>query len=388
MNRTLLLVLVTVVVAGIVGTLMARDPGYVMVAHDGHMVQTSLWVFIGLLVVVCFGAYYLVRFVGGLLAAVGVVRAWRSERQSRNARQATARGLLAYTQGDFQAALKHLKRAAPVADYPAVNYLFSARAADRLGDRELREQCLRLAVETDPASMVAIQTARAEMELGNTKPIRALESLKDVPDNELVLKLKSEAMLATSDWQGLSDLMPVLQKSMKDSPELFDLQKSIALRRLESASNDDALAIIFKRQPERVRHDEAVISMYCRKLNSEVEAEVAVREALNREWLPHLLTLYGSLGTSTLKRRLKTAENWLRRHPEDGALQYCLGELYESAGDAVRAREAYQKSIDLGGARGARARLGRLLAFDGHYKESSEQLVRALTVDGDSSGSR
>ncbi|MDZ7684410.1 MAG: hypothetical protein U5O39_04905 [Gammaproteobacteria bacterium] len=50
---------------------------------------------------------------------------------------------------------------------------------------------------------------------------------------------------------------------------------------------------------------------------------------------------------------------------------------------AAKAREAYRKSVDLGGPAEASLHLGRLLAFDGHYRESTEQLTRALAIESD-----
>ncbi len=58
MKRGLLLLLVVIAVAGYLGTLIARDPGYVLLAYDGYSMQTSLWVLVGL-------------FLGFFLAATG-----------------------------------------------------------------------------------------------------------------------------------------------------------------------------------------------------------------------------------------------------------------------------------------------------------------------------
>ena len=61
MKRGLLLLLVVIAVAGYLGTLIARDPGYVLVAYDGYSMQTSLWVLIGLFLGFFLAAYLLFR---------------------------------------------------------------------------------------------------------------------------------------------------------------------------------------------------------------------------------------------------------------------------------------------------------------------------------------
>ena len=61
MKRSLIILLVVIVLAGYLGTLIARDPGYVLVTYDGYSLQTSLWVLLGLLTGLSLGVYLLVR---------------------------------------------------------------------------------------------------------------------------------------------------------------------------------------------------------------------------------------------------------------------------------------------------------------------------------------
>ncbi len=383
MNRSLVKLLITIVVAGVLGTLIARDPGYVMVSWEGHTLQTGLWVFLGLLAALGAAAFYGYRLLRFALAAGGLVRAWRSDRQRERARRMTAQGLAFFNAGETDRAEKFLKGQAEIVDNPAVNYFYAAKAADARGDIEERERCLRLAVEADPAWQAAARIAGAGMDLALGRHARVIETLKDASDNEEVLRLKSQALLALRDWQALADLMPAIRKRFSDADEVLALQKQVALERIRGSQNDQALAVIFKNQPEAVRHDEDVITAYVKRLGDEAAAEAAIREALNREWLPHLLSLYGGLGSETLDKRLRHAQGWLKRHSDDAELQLCLGRLFEAAGRPEDAKRVYRNSLDLDGSRQASRHLGRLLAFDGNYKESSEHLARALREDDD-----
>ena len=60
MKRGLFILLIVIVVAGYLGTLIARDPGYVLVAYNGYSMQTSLWVLVGLFLGFFLAAYLLV----------------------------------------------------------------------------------------------------------------------------------------------------------------------------------------------------------------------------------------------------------------------------------------------------------------------------------------
>jgi len=50
MKRSLVVLLVLIVAAGWLGTLIAEDPGYVLITYGEHSVQTGLWVFFGVVI--------------------------------------------------------------------------------------------------------------------------------------------------------------------------------------------------------------------------------------------------------------------------------------------------------------------------------------------------
>ncbi len=379
MKSSLLKLLFAIVLAGVLGTLIARDAGYVMLSYGGHTLQTGLWTFIGLLVVALAASVYAYRLIRFLLSTGGLVRTWRSDRQKARARRLSAQGMAFFNAGEMDRAYRFLFDNAEIIDNSATNYLYAARAANALGNIEQREQCLRLAIEADPGWRQGVLVAAAEMDFESGNHEQALRALDDAGSSETVSRLRSKVLFELRDWDGLNKLLPSLKKLMQED-ELLELQTRMTIERLTDARNDDELKAAFSKQPQAVRHNETVITLYCRKLGGEAEAESAIREALGREWLPFLLPLYGELGKETLFRRIKSAEGWLRHHSDDPVLQLCLGQLYEANGDAEKARTAFQKSVDLGGPAEASGHLGRVLAFDGKYKESSEQLTRALTL--------
>lgn len=381
MKRSLIYLLVAIVAAAWLGTLVARDPGYVLVSWDGATLQTGLWVMLGLLATAGLMLWLLFKLIRFLLNSTGYWRAWRVERRKTRSFDQTFRGLTCYQEGDYERAERLLVGGVKQSERPAINYLYAARAADAQGKSEVREHYLRLALESDPGAKKAIAIAGAEMAVANGQTKRALVLLKDLDNEGAVLRLKSTAMLTEKDWQGLFDLMPQLRKTVGTDQELFDLQKRIALERfMVPGTTDDALSIIYKKLPERVREDQDVVTRYCLGLKQEAEAEVAIRTTLKRVWIPELVERYGALGRETLARRQKTAEGWLAQHGDDAALHFCLGLLYEAGGDKDKAKAAFQKSVDLKGSARASRSLGRLLAFDGDYKKSHEHLNHALKV--------
>jgi len=381
MKRSLIYLLIATVAAGWLGTLIARDPGYVLVSYHGAYLQTGLWVMLAMLLLFVVAIYYLLRLFGVVRATTGNWRSWWGGRARSRSEELTATGLTCFQEGDFERAERFLRTGADHATNPAVNYVYAARAADAQGKAEDRENYLRKAVEADGAARLAVAVAGAEMAVARGEFQRALSCIEGVKENETVLNVRAEAMLGLKDWQGVSDLMPQLRKTAKNKQSLIDLQRRIAIERLsaEGVTDEDRTAV-FRKLSEEMKRDPEVVGTYCRHLESEKDAEAAIRAALKREWNAALLERYGSLGQETLARRVKAAEGWLKEHGDDAALHLCLGLLYEADGNKERAKAAYQKSIDLKNSPAASRGLGRLLAFDGDYRKSSEYLNLALKL--------
>lgn len=381
MKRGLIYVLIAVALAGIVGTLMSRDPGYVLVSYDGSTLQTSLWVAVTLMVVTVLSIYYLMQFLKFVARSTGYFQSWREERQRSRWSNLTGKGLTLLQEGSFERAEKFLVSGVGTALNPAVNYIYAAKAADAQGKAEERERYLREALEADSDAGEAVALASGEMAVDRGDWRAAIEYLDQANQNDVVIRLKSRAFLALRDWQAMLDLMPQLRRVIKDGDELFELQKRVATERLSApGTTDDSLAIIYKKLPDAVRNDKDVLYLYCSSISSEKDAEVAIRGALKQNWNPELVTLYGSLGSQDAGKRLKTAQGWLKSHADDAALHLCLGILFEATGDKENARNAYQKSVDLNNTSAASANLGRLFAFDGDYKKSSEYLIQAIKL--------
>ncbi|MCS5581886.1 MAG: heme biosynthesis protein HemY, partial [Pseudomonadales bacterium] len=101
MKRGLLLLLVIIAVAGYLGTLIARDPGYVLVAYDGYSMQTSLWVLVGLFLGFFLAAYLLFRSFNLFRYGSGVVREWREAKKEARTSRLAQKGLRLLTEGEF-----------------------------------------------------------------------------------------------------------------------------------------------------------------------------------------------------------------------------------------------------------------------------------------------
>jgi len=377
-KRSMMGILVVIVFAGGLGTLISRDPGYVLVSYDGSSLRTSLWVALGLLAIFGIAVYYGLQLLRFILNSGGYWTSWRDEKKRSRAQDLTAKGLKLLMEGDYLRAERFLISGAQNSSSAAINFLEAARAADKLNDIEKRDSHLRRAAEEDSSCEKAIALVSAEMNAARGEWDKCLQALSSLKSSDLVVSLRRRAMVEQKDWQGLQSLLPALKKSI-DKESFLGFERDVALARItEPGASEEDLQAIFKGLSASLRKEPAIVLAYCQAVGNDNQAETTLRRAIKENWQPELLECYGSLGSETLSKRLKQAESWQKGHANDASLQLCLGKIYEAKGDVMKAREAYEKSIDLQSSRKANEHLGGLLAFDGEYAKSSDHFKTAL----------
>ncbi len=381
MKRLLILLLLVIVAAGWIGTLVARDPGYVLISYDGATIQTGFWVLVGGVILTAIGGYYLLRLFGAASRTATYYRRWQEDRKRRKSMQLTQKGLTFLQEGTFDRALKFLLSGAEGSEHPGVNYIAAADAADQLGNAELREQNLRLARASGKDVNLAAMVAEAKMSARRGDWQRCITSLKDATDNDVVLELKKRALLQLRSWQALSDLMPALRKTAQDRQAQSEFEKHVALQRLKAPGNtNDGAATIYKKLADDLKYNTEIVLTFCDVVDDEVEIELVLRNAVKKQWRDQLVTRYGAATRETVTRRLKVAEGWNKNHSDDYALHLCLAQLNEQAGNKEQAKASYQRSIAIQESRLANERLAFLFAFEGDYKKGNERLRKALSL--------
>ena len=378
MKRGLLILLIVISVAGYLGTLIARDPGYVLVAYDGYSMQTSLWVLVGLFLGFFLAAYLLFWSVSFFRYSSGVVREWSVEKKEARTSRLIRKGLTLLAEGEFDRARKFLDRSVENTDAKGMNFLSAARAANNQGDHQGRETYLRQAVAADPSLSRAAIVLSAELALRRRDPAVALTALNSIKLNSYAAEMKIQALKMNDDWRVSMAALPGLRKLLEIEP----FENEIALTGLRAeAGNDAQLNALFKSLGANARESREVFSQYVQSLSYKAHAEPLLRAAIKRSWNSAYVLLYGDADFDTLKARRKAAEGWLKEHEEDSALHYCLGCLYERSDEACMARASFARAVELGGSHKGHEKLGLLLAQNGEFESSSKHLRLALSQD-------
>lgn len=377
MKRTLLFLLIVIVIAGVIGTLASRDPGYVLISYNGATLQTGLWVFLAGLALAGSAFWLLYRIWLGFFAGASKFQQWRKDRSVNKSLAHTARGLMYLQEGNPERAEKFLLSGAEQHPLPMMNYLNLAKAANQQDKPEEREKYLRLALENDGKSTTAVAMARAELALEREDWLGCLSALEGVTDNARVLKMKKTALYGAGEWQALGDLLPALRKVLAaEVHRQLEEDYLLAMFQDESITVDQKLGV-FRAASADAKNNVTVLLALAKNVDSEKELEVILRKAIKQTWQPELVAAYAEIGESTQQKRLKTALAWQKQHPVDPALSYCIGYLYELSGKLDEARAAYDTAVTQGGYPAAGRQLANLYAQDGDIKKSHEYLSLA-----------
>jgi len=334
-------VVIAVIVSALAATFLLSDPGYVAIRFRGYLVEFSVPVLVGailLLFIAMWAVRWLVVAPRRLGEAAGRLRAGR-------AGQKLTRGMIEVAEGNFARGEKLLARAAATSDTPLFNYLQAARAAHLQGQDKRRDEWLKLAYEESPEAANAVLLTQAELQLDRKQYEQALATLRRIEENSgnhsYALALLGRLYYRLGDWSQLDQLLPRLQKHARIKQDTMD-KWTIRVHRenLATAEDGDAVVEAWNRVPKRLQKHLDLLDAYYSALirtgwNEKAEKDLAA--AIKAEWRGPLVRLFGLVEGPDPTRQLKRAESWLDSQGEDpdlllAAARLCLrNELWGKA---------------------------------------------------------
>jgi HemY protein len=396
MRRLLTFIVLAVVIGGAMGTLMSRDPGYVLITFADMSFETSLWFALLALIVIYFLLRLGIAVWTRLLRSGAGVANWRQDRRARTAQTNTVRGFVLVGEGDWAGGRKALLGAAQDAAMPLINYVGAAHAANRVGDVGERDRWLDKAAESTPEAALAIALTRAEMQFATQQYPSARATLEqaklNAPDHPRLLRLMADTLEQMGDWPALIKLAPELRKrAVYDADALraslrrwwigcFDRPVTVGV----DATRE--LAAQWSNVDKDLQSDPELIAAYVHALanaGAVDEAESTLSKVLKQDWNEGLVALYGRLRMDPGDRQLATAQGWLKQHPNDATLLLALGRIASANRDNAKAREYFEASLKAQPTAEVSAELGRLYLATDERARASELLAQALTLGGE-----
>jgi HemY protein len=384
---------VTLALGALLGHLLLRDNGYVLISFQGYVVEMSVPVAIFVLAM----AYLALRLLLWLWQAPRRLGEATARARVRWAGRQATRGFIAIAEGRFARGERLLTKGARRSGAPLMNYLAAARLAHMQNDSARRDGWLQLAFEQEPAAADAVLLTQAEMQMDDQAFDQALASLNRVrernPRHGQALKLLGALHWRRQDWPALLELLPELRSAPLLPIEKLNRWTVDAFVALLSRPDLDETGIgdLWDQVPRALRREPALLRARIGALvrcGALAVAETEIRRILRDDWDPELILLYGELPLPDASQQLKNAETFLKDRPEDpellltvGALSFrnqlwgkarsyletslavrpaartyqALGRLMERIGEKEAAARAYQKGLEMSAVSAARA---------------------------------
>ena len=395
MRVWILLLLLTLSAGLVVGTLMGFDSGYVLISWGRYTLETSLWMYIGLTLILMLFLYTLLRVVLVLLGSDWRFNEWRAQRRNLRARRQTTKGLLSLAQGQWRRAERMLTLSADDADTPLINYLAAARAAYEQGKMDAADEWLKAARSSTKGADLAVGLTQAELLSSRGQKELALAVLlrlrQQHPKHDYLLKLLVKVYLDLQDWAALHELLPLVRRTTRiGSDSIQELEEKVNLQLLERAVRSHSsrpgqavaeLKRVYHDLPRQARYSLAIVKRYTELLleqHEETLAEQELRNALKYVWHDDLIHLYGRLHGEDTGRQLLFAEQQLTERPNDPVLLLVLGKLALRLNDLDKAAEYLQTGLRIRNLPALHAEMAHLRLAEGNETLACEHFRLAL----------
>ncbi|HET7549193.1 MAG TPA: heme biosynthesis HemY N-terminal domain-containing protein [Usitatibacter sp.] len=368
-----------------------RSTGYVVIVSAPYRIELSVNLMVFLVAAGYFAFYFLVRLAATLVAIPRRVRTYRAERERAGHRQALNDALLAFFQGRYASAEKSATQALLGEETKGVASIIAARSAHELGRFTEREHFLDHAKGTAPDVDQARLTTLADMLVSQGRHAEALAVLKDLSArdsrNLRLLRLKLQAEQALRNWdEVLQTVASLVKLGGLGSDEAASARRAAHLGNLAHKANDAAaLESYWKALPAEMRLDPPVATTAARQqlaLGNHEAARAIVEQALEREWNPGLVALYGEAAGSDALPQIERAEKWLRRHARDPALLLALGKLCMKQGLWGKAQSYIEASLALEPTHDGHMTLAALMEQLGKPQEAVRHFRRGAELAG------
>jgi len=368
-----------------------RSTGYVVIVAPPWRAELSVNLFVFLVALGYFAFYFLARMISTLVAIPARVRAYRAERDRARERQALNDALLAFFQGRYASAEKSAAEALLGEETKGVAAIIAARSAHELGRFSEREQFLDQAKGSAPAVDQARLTTLADLLVSQGRHGEALAVLKDLSArdsrNLRLLRLKLQAEQAMRNWDEVLATVSSLVKLGGLGPdEAAAARRAAHLGNLQRKADDGAaLEAYWKQLPAEMRVDGAVAATAARyhlALGADAAARAIIEQALERDWNPTLVALYGESAGADALPQIERAEKWLRLHARDPSLLLALGKLCMRQGLWGKAQSYIEASLALEPTHDGLMTLAALMEQLGKPQEAVQHFRRSAELAG------
>lgn len=323
--------------AAVAVTLLAHNPGYVLLVYPPYRIEMSLTMFVFGLVAAFVAAYLLVRLISAAIDLPRHVQAFRNQRAQSKGQAAMVDALTAFFEGRYAAAESAAVRAMELGEGSGLNSIIAARAANELREFDKRDAYLADAEGKTVGEKTMRLIAKAEFQLDQKQPQSALSSLKELNDSGMrkhigALALELKAQQQAHNWDAVLDVAnQLVKRNAINETMATQMRQQAWLEKLRiAAGNGEILRKVWKSIPAELKHRGKIAAAAAQafmQLGEITMARNLLTESLNAQWDSELVVLYGDCRDGSVVAQIDQAERWLSQHHDDAGLLLALGKL-------------------------------------------------------------
>jgi HemY protein len=382
--------LVAIILGGLGGSWIKNLPSFVTVAYEQTTYEMRLWVAIFLITLFFVSLYFSVKLIKSFFTSGKKLQSWRKDRHTDSARKQTLKGVIAFIEGNWQAAEKNLIHASKNADNPVINYLVAAQTAQCLNAYVRRDSYLKRAHELEPKAGFAIGLTQAKLQLKQQQTELALATLTQLKNKNsshpYVLKSLCQLFEQVKDWESLNQLLPSLKKRNILSQEDIKLieEKCIKGQLTQEAEKGhfESLQNIWVNLPSAQRKSKSnilVYSQYLIQFQQMEEAEILLKPLFKKEADEKVLSLYGKILSPKPEKQLSFLESWYKSNPSvSDEIFLTLGKIAFHAKLWGKSRNFLEQAIQKKPSAEAYLFMAKNMEYLNNHKEAMEFYKKGL----------
>jgi len=355
------------------------DPdNYVKMYISNYVIEVSVLQFLILLLVSVIVLYFIIRVLSLVFRSFSLFTNWRQKKSAQSAQAALGSGYLSLIKGDWVRAEKSLISKSEHSGLAYVNFLAAAQAAQEQGKITARDDYLNAAYKAAPAERFAIGLTKARLHQKAGQLDQALATLQDIkPEghkNAQYTAMLVQTYEQMNDWQGVEKVLPLARKLKALPVPVLDYMLHNVYAVALSETADKSLA--WNRLPKAEKKNPENVALYAAYLLSQdntSEAEKLIRSTLKSLHSDELVSIYGSIETTSPNKLKRVVDGWLMARPENAQLHLAAGRFALLDNDVEPAITHLQRAIDFG-------QLSLAYSLLGETYEKTGKSVDALKV--------
>ena len=323
-------------VAVVLALFATSNAGHITIYFPPYRLDTSLNIFIAVVVVVFFSTLFTWKTLAAILNLPKQAAAYRRKRREARSVAYLSEAIEDIFAGRFSKALKAAEAASANTAMAETAALLAARAAHRLNRFDLRDQWL-LKITSNEKQQARL-VAMADMQMDSSDADGALATIEQLQKGGarqlFVQRIALRANQHLKRWEEVLGLTHTLAKREALHPVLVqkNVQEAVAKLVQQKATDHEALLRIWKSLPKEDRKVSRVVLVMANGLFAAGKQDLAkelIEESLDQEWDQSLIDIYPDCvipGQNALAQ-IQKIEAWMMKYPGELALSLALARI-------------------------------------------------------------